>query len=61
MTKPLKYEPCPHCGKKMVEFSTMCLGYIFCPRCGLLGPDNDPQGKKWNSLPRRKKGKVKKI
>lgn len=49
----VKLKPCPACGGGANHFE-MCGGFEACSDgCGLCGPDNDPDGAKWNDLPRR--------
>lgn len=45
-----KLKPCPFCNSQRIDNDnkSMCL----CSYCGLWGPDNDADGRKWNSMPR---------
>ena len=43
-------KPCPACGRETVEKRSSWVG---CPSCSLEGPARDPNGEKWNALPRR--------
>ena len=50
MTENLK--PCPACGGDAIP----CETFAACgnrPDCCLVGPSRDPDGAKWNALPRR--------
>jgi len=44
-------KPCPACGAKAVQYSN----YAECSNsdCGRTGPWDDPDGAKWNAIPRR--------
>lgn len=46
---PLK--ECFNCGGSAEIFSSN--DYAECDHCGVFGPDPDPHGHKWNSIPRR--------
>lgn len=49
---PEKLKPCPACGG---DAWRRPVGYASCSSagCHLIGPDHDPDGAKWNALPRR--------
>jgi len=46
-------KPCPFCGAgaELYDYNTV----VICTSwgCKVVGPDNDPDGHKWNSIPRR--------
>jgi len=48
-----KLKPCPFCGAgaELYDYNTV----VICTSwgCKVVGPDNDPDGHKWNSIPRR--------
>lgn len=48
-----KLKPCPFCEGKseLIVFNQ----FVICSdlRCRTVGPNNDPHGHKWNSIPRR--------
>jgi len=48
-----KLKPCPLCGAKAEPLNFQSA--ILCKRigCRMVGPDDDPYGHKWNSIPRR--------
>lgn len=49
---PEKLKPCPACGADAYFDGTL----VVCsnkPECWLMGPNDDPDGAKWNALPRR--------
>jgi hypothetical protein len=48
-------KPCPNCGSSQIfrGTDTYKLKHEYCDDCGLTGPRDDPDGKKWDSLPRR--------
>lgn len=49
---PEKLKPCPACGGD--AYNTAQVVYcISTSKCGVVGPWNDPDGAKWNALPRR--------
>lgn len=46
-------KPCPLCAAKAVRSNFQAV--VKCTRqgCNVIGPENDPHGHKWNSIPRR--------
>ena len=52
---------CPVCGGEATLYPLYKGGYICCDNdnCCVIGPNNDPDGAKWNAMPRRKSGKAK--
>lgn len=54
----MKLKPCPFCGGKASVNGTL-KQYVVCrsKRCWAFGPDDDPDGAKWNRRPRAKKVK----
>jgi hypothetical protein len=48
-------KPCPNCGSSQIfrGTDTYKLKHEYCDDCGLTGPRDDPDGLKWDSLPRR--------
>lgn len=54
MKKPT-LKPCPACGNNAMFASNK--DWVFCTNyveCHLVGPNNDPDGRKWNAMPRRR-------
>lgn len=47
--KPMLKE-CPACAKRNLQQNDE---FVACIDCGLWGPENDPHGHRWNSIPRR--------
>jgi reverse gyrase len=45
-------KPCPNCGGTKTRNYCLSTG-LTCSDCGMRGPDEDPNGSKWNSLPRQ--------
>lgn len=45
-----KLKPCPSCESVRLEQAG---DFVVCNNCGLWGPEQDPNGHKWNSIPRR--------
>jgi hypothetical protein len=45
-------KPCPACSKAALINEAVC--YIYCSNtlCAVMGPTYDPDGSKWNALPR---------
>jgi hypothetical protein len=48
-----KLKPCPFCGAKAEQYNFDSLAFCTRQGCKVVGPDNDPHGHKWNSIPRR--------
>jgi len=46
-----KLKPCPFCDSDRIDNGNSI--FCLCSDCGLWGPDKDPHGQKWNSIPRR--------
>jgi hypothetical protein len=53
--EPPKLKPCPACGGKAARFALYPDGgpVTRCCSCRMNGPVDDPDGAKWNALPRR--------
>lgn len=49
-------EKCPWCGSEEVRNVRIRGGCCMCRICGMFGPDDDPNGEKWNSISRRVHG-----
>ena len=49
----MNLKPCPNCGKAAVMREESDFAYCPSYECNMQGPDNDENGDKWNSLPRR--------
>jgi len=45
-----KLKECFSCGSSKKR---QVIDFVACDDCGICGPDNDPYGHKWNSIPRR--------
>lgn len=43
-----KLKPCPACGGEVEQMKR----FVNCPRdeCNIIGPNNDPDGHKWNAM-----------
>jgi len=46
-----RLKPCPFCDSDQIDNGNSI--FCLCSDCGLWGPDKDPHGQKWNSIPRR--------
>ena len=49
----LKLKPCPFCGAKVEQYDFDSIAVCKRKGCKVIGPDNDPHGRKWNAIPRR--------
>lgn len=45
-----KLKECPACANRNQQQND---DFVECKDCGLWGPEDDPHGTKWNSIPRR--------
>lgn len=46
-------KPCPACGEKKALYLGRLDQVQCCGDCCMIGPKDDPDGAKWNALPRR--------
>jgi len=49
----MKLKPCPNCGSEAITPPAKYDHYANCRDCGVFGPHHDPDGEKWNAMPRR--------
>ena len=50
MSTESKLKPCPFCQSVRAQQTE---DFVACNNCGLWGPEEDPSGHKWNSIPRK--------